>query len=35
MNLNSVLIGSGDPEPLVEYYTRLFGTPSREASRPG
>ena len=28
MNLNSILIGSEDPAPLVEYYTRLLGTPS-------
>jgi predicted enzyme related to lactoylglutathione lyase len=25
MNLNSVLIGSADPQRLTEYYTRLFG----------
>ena len=28
MNLNSVLIGSEDPKPLVDYYTKLFGAPS-------
>jgi predicted enzyme related to lactoylglutathione lyase len=28
MNLNSVLIGTEDPKPLVEYYTKLFGQPS-------
>jgi predicted enzyme related to lactoylglutathione lyase len=28
MNLNSILIGSDNPERLVEYYTRLFGTPA-------
>ena len=28
MNLNSVLIGSEDPKPLVDYYTKLFGEPS-------
>jgi len=28
MNLNSVLIGTEDPRPLVEYYTKLFGEPS-------
>ena len=28
MNLNSILIGSEDPERLVEYYTRLFGEPA-------
>ncbi len=27
MNLNSILIGSADPQRLKEYYTRLFGTP--------
>ena len=27
MNLNSVLIGSDNPQRLAEYYTRLFGTP--------
>lgn len=27
MNLNSLLIGSSDPQRLVEYYTRLFGAP--------
>ncbi len=27
MNLNSILIGSEDPQALVEYYTRLFGEP--------
>jgi predicted enzyme related to lactoylglutathione lyase len=27
MDLNSILIGSDDPERLVEYYTRLFGEP--------
>ena len=28
MNFNSILIGSEDPKKLVEYYTRLFGTPT-------
>ena len=28
MNLNSILIGSGDPQRLTEYYTRLFGEPA-------
>jgi predicted enzyme related to lactoylglutathione lyase len=28
MNLNSILIGSENPERLVEYYTKLFGTPT-------
>ena len=27
MNLNSVLIGSGDPGRLASYYTGLFGEP--------
>ena len=27
MDFNSILIGSGDPARLVEYYTRLFGEP--------
>lgn len=25
MNLNSILIGSADPQRLAEYYTKLFG----------
>ena len=28
MNLNSILIGSEDPKPLAEYYTKLFGKPA-------
>src|SRR2546427_6058362 len=28
MNLNSILIGSEDPKPLVEFYTKLFGEPT-------
>ena len=28
MNLNSILIGSEDPQRLVEYYTKLFGAPT-------
>ena len=28
MNFNSILIGSEDPQRLVEYYTALFGEPS-------
>ncbi len=28
MNFNSILIGSENPETLVEYYTRLLGVPS-------
>ncbi len=27
MNLNSILVGSEDPQRLVDYYTRLFGEP--------
>jgi predicted enzyme related to lactoylglutathione lyase len=27
MNLNSILIGSEDPQRLIDYYTRLFGAP--------
>ena len=30
MNFNSILIGSENPEALVEYYTRLFGAPGFE-----
>ncbi|CAN5453103.1 hypothetical protein BH24CHL9_BH24CHL9_12420 [soil metagenome] len=28
MNLNSILIGSEDPQRLVDFYTRLFGASS-------
>jgi predicted enzyme related to lactoylglutathione lyase len=28
MNFNSLLIGSEDPQRLVEYYTKLFGDPA-------
>ena len=28
MNLNSILIGSEDPQRLTEYYTKLFGEPA-------
>jgi predicted enzyme related to lactoylglutathione lyase len=28
MNLNSILIGSDDPQRLVDYYTKLFGEPT-------
>jgi predicted enzyme related to lactoylglutathione lyase len=28
MNLNSILIGSEDPQGLADYYTRLFGEPT-------
>jgi predicted enzyme related to lactoylglutathione lyase len=27
VNFNSILIGSEDPQRLVEYYTKLFGEP--------
>lgn len=30
MNLNGVLIGTGDPQRLTEYYTELFGKPGWE-----
>ena len=28
MNFNNILIGSGDPAKLIEYYTKLFGKPA-------
>lgn len=28
MDLNSILIGTENPQPLVDYYTKLFGAPS-------
>jgi predicted enzyme related to lactoylglutathione lyase len=28
MNLNSILIGSEDPQRLADYYTKLFGEPA-------
>jgi predicted enzyme related to lactoylglutathione lyase len=28
MNLNSIMIGSEDPQRLVGYYTKLFGEPA-------
>ena len=28
MNFNSIMIGSDDPNRLVEYYTKLFGKPA-------
>ena len=28
MDFNSILIGSEDPQQLVDYYTRLFGEPT-------
>ena len=27
MNFNSILIGSADPQRLVDYYTKVLGTP--------
>jgi predicted enzyme related to lactoylglutathione lyase len=30
MNFNKILVGSDQPERLVEYYTRLFGSPGFE-----
>jgi predicted enzyme related to lactoylglutathione lyase len=30
VNLNSILIGSENPERLADYYTRLFGKPGWE-----
>ena len=27
MDFNSILIGSAEPQRLVDYYTKLFGTP--------
>ncbi|MDP9467565.1 MAG: hypothetical protein M3P32_02325 [Chloroflexota bacterium] len=32
MNFNSILIGSEDPQRLVEYYSTLFGKPTFEDS---
>jgi predicted enzyme related to lactoylglutathione lyase len=28
MDFNSILIGSADPDRLVDYYTKLFGAPA-------
>ena len=28
MNFNSILIGTDDPQRLVDYYTKLFGEPT-------
>jgi predicted enzyme related to lactoylglutathione lyase len=28
MDFNSILLGTEDPKPLVEYYTKLFGEPA-------
>lgn len=30
MNFNSILIGSEDPQRLVEYYSRILGKPAME-----
>jgi predicted enzyme related to lactoylglutathione lyase len=30
MNFNSILIGSADPKKLVDYYSKLLGTPTME-----
>jgi len=30
VNFNSILIGSEDPQRLVDYYSRLFGKPTME-----
>jgi predicted enzyme related to lactoylglutathione lyase len=30
MNFNNILIGSEDPQRLVDYYTKLFGKPGME-----
>jgi predicted enzyme related to lactoylglutathione lyase len=32
VNFNSILIGSDDPQRLVDYYTRLFGPPTMSDS---
>jgi predicted enzyme related to lactoylglutathione lyase len=32
MNFNSILIGSEDPQRLVDYYSKLFGTPGFQDS---
>jgi predicted enzyme related to lactoylglutathione lyase len=32
MNLNSILIGSENPDRLVEFYTKLFGEPTMSDS---
>lgn len=32
MNLNSILIGSEDPQGLADYYTKIFGKPSYEGN---
>ena len=30
MNFNSILVGSADPQTLVDYYSKLFGKPTME-----
>ena len=30
MNFNNILIGSEDPQRLVDYYTKVFGKPAME-----
>ena len=30
MNFNNILIGSADPQRLIEYYSKLFGKPGME-----
>ena len=30
MNFNNILIGSAEPQQLVDYYTKLFGKPTME-----
>ena len=35
MNLNSILIGSEDPDRLVSYFSKLFGEPSSEGGYAG
>ncbi|TMB51840.1 MAG: hypothetical protein E6J50_03065 [Chloroflexi bacterium] len=30
MNFNSILIGSADPQRLVDYYSKLFGEPGMQ-----
>jgi predicted enzyme related to lactoylglutathione lyase len=30
MNFNNILIGSADPQRLVDYYTNMFGKPTME-----
>ena len=35
MNLNSILIGSEDPDRLVSYYAKLFGEPTGDGGYAG